>query len=363
MNITEIDKNFLEENKFKENVKFYNVKENPFNVYGLYNFNSDNLYRRMDTDFAQSTNNESIRGLHKHTSGGRIRFKTNSDYIGLYVKQIYGWDMAHMTAIGRAGFDLYVRENSEYRYAFSFPPNSDSCSYLPEEIQKKGGYSSIKTFPDKKMRDITINMPLYNGIEELYIVLNDDAILEEGDKYKYQKPVVFYGSSITQGGCASRPGMSYTNIISRHLDTDIINLGFSGGAKGEECMAEYISKLDMSVFVYDYDYNALSIEDLKNTHERFFKIVREKNPDLPIIMVSRPKKYLNEAEIERKHIIFDTYKKAFENGDRNVYFIDGSEMFGCFGGEEFTVDGCHPTDLGFFKMAEVIGDKVRQVIK
>ncbi len=362
MEIASIDKNFVVENKIKENTKIYDVREAPFKVYGLYDLKSGGEFRRMNSEKAKAVSN-GVYAQNESTSGGRIRFKTDSDYIALWVKQKSYWDMAHITAIGKAGFDMYERENGEYRYITSFPPNSDSCSYNAEDVREKGSYVSVRTLPSKKMRDITLNMPLYNDVSEMYVVLNDDAKVEESPEYTYPTPVVFYGSSITQGGCASRPGMSYANIISRHLDTDIINLGFSGNAKGEAKMAEYISNLDMSVFVYDYDYNAPDAEHLKNTHERFFKIIREKNPDLPVIMVSRPKKYLNEAEIERKHIIFDTYRNAFDSGDKNVYFIDGSEMFGCFGGEEFTVDGCHPTDLGFFRMAEVIGGKIKEILK
>ncbi len=362
MDISAVDKNFITENNFKENTKAYDVREEPFKVYGLYDMKPGAPFLRMKKEVAEPIS-DGLAALYKHTSGGRIRFKTDSDYIGLYVKLSEYGDMAHMTAIGKAGFDMYVRENGEYSYYTSFPPNSDSCSYIAEDIRKKGSYISVRSFEDKKMRDITINMPLYNSIDELYVVLNDDARIEKGDEYTYPVPIVFYGSSITQGGCASRPGMSYANIISRHLDADFINLGFSGNAKGEDAMAEYIANLDMSVFVYDYDHNAPDVEHLKNTHERFFKIIREKHPDMPVIMVSRPKKYLSEEEVERKAVIYTTYKNAFDNGDKNVYFIDGSEMFGVFGGEEFTVDGCHPTDLGFFQMANVIGKKVKEVIK
>ena len=362
MNIAQLDKNFLVENKLKENAKFYDVREEPFKVYGLYDIKPGAEFKRMDSEVAE-TISAGVFGLHKNTSGGRIRFKTDSDYIALFVKQSSYCDMAHMTAIGKAGFDMYVRENGVYRYQTSFPPSSDSCSYNAENIKKKGSYTSVRTFFSKKMRDITLNMPLYSGVDEMYVILSDDAIVEKAPEYTYTSPIVYYGSSITQGGCASRPGMSYANIISRALDADFINLGFSGNAKGEPEMAHYIANLNMSVFVYDYDYNAPDEEHLRNTHEQFFKIIREKQPELPVIMVSKPKKYLTEAEIRRKHIIFDTYRNAFEGGDKNVYFIDGSEMFGCNGGEEFTVDGAHPTDLGFFKMAEVIGQKVKEVIK
>ena len=111
MNIAEIDKNFITENEFKEGTKAYSVKEKPFKVYGLYNFEKDGDFKRMDPEVAEKIGT-GIRNLYKHTSGGRIRFKTDSDYIGLYVKMSNYWDMAHITSIGRAGFDMYVRERS-----------------------------------------------------------------------------------------------------------------------------------------------------------------------------------------------------------------------------------------------------------
>lgn len=106
--------------------------------------------------------------------------------------------------------------------------------------------------------------------------------------YSIEKPIVFYGSSITQGGCASRPGNSYTHIICRWLDANMVNLGFSGNAKGEPEMAELISQIDMGALVMDYDHNAPDAEYLLNTHENFFKIIRSNHPYLPVIFVSKP---------------------------------------------------------------------------
>ena len=176
-------------------------------------------------------------------------------------------------------------------------------------------------------------------------------------------PVVYYGSSITQGGCASRPGMAYQNIISRWYNCDHINLGFSGNAKGEDAIAEYIAGLKMSVFVYDYDHNAPNVEHLKKTHKRMFDIIRGKNPNLPIIIVSMPKYPLTNNEVLRREVIKETYKTAKSQGDNNVYFIDGCEMMRFKGGNEATVDNCHPTDLGFRRMADWIGEAVGKALK
>ena len=112
-----------------------------------------------------------------------------------------------------------------------------------------------------------------------------------------------YGSLITQGGCASRHGMSYQSIVSRKFNCDYINLGFSGNAKAEDEITDYIKNLEMFVFVLDYDHNAPTVEYLKNTHEKMFKAVRDAHPDIPVIMMSRPKHFLTEEEKERRKVV------------------------------------------------------------
>ena len=172
---------------------------------------------------------------------------------------------------------------------------------------------------------------------------------------------MYYGSSITQGGCASRPGNSYESIVSRRLDADYINLGFSGNAKGEPEIAEYISKLDMSCFVYDYDFNAPTVEHLINTHQKMYNVIREANPDLPIVLMSSPKYRLTDEGKQRLSVIRKTYEDAKANGDGNVYFIDGSTLM-ALAKYDGTVDDCHPNDLGFASMAKAVGDLLEKIM-
>lgn len=194
----------------------------------------------------------------------------------------------------------------------------------------------------------------------MYIGLSDGSAVKETPSYKNSKPIVYYGSSITQGGCASRPGMSYESILSRKLNMDYINLGFSGNAKAEDAMIEYIKTINMSAFVYDYDHNAPTVEHLANTHEKMFKAIRNEKPGIPIIIMSRPKYHLNEEETKRLHIIEATYKNAVSSGDRNTYFIDGKALTALCKNEG-TVDGCHPTDFGFMSMAKALGEVLREL--
>ncbi len=259
----------------------------------------------------------------------------------------------HMPLSGTSGFDLYIDKGSTSTYYGTFMPPVDMT----------GGYESILYFDDAVERDITINFPLYNGLNSLYIGLQSSAHIDSGSEYAYQKPVLYYGSSITQGGCASRPGNSYQAIISRRFNCDHINLGFSGSARGEDAIVDYMSGLDVSVFVCDYDHNAPNVEHLAATHEKLFNKFRQKSPQLPIILVSRPDfdKNLSDS-IKRRDIIYTTYMNAIRNGDKNVYFIDGQHLFKDENRDCCTVDGCHPNDAGFLRMAEVIGHTVGQIL-
>lgn len=183
--------------------------------------------------------------------------------------------------------------------------------------------------------------------------------VEAPTPYIDKKPMVYYGSSITQGACASRPGNCYQGYICRAFNCDYINLGFSGNAKAEDEIIEYIKSLDMSIFVCDYDHNAPSAEHLKNTHEKMFKAIREAHPDIPIIIMSAPIWNPSGAWKERRDIVEQTYKNARATGDENVYFIDGKALMSLCENNG-TVDNCHPTDLGFYSMAQVLGDLIEK---
>ena len=337
MNIRNLDKNFNVKTKINEkNLKFVSALEPPFDLYGT----CGDGYLRLPDKTAEKVS-EGVKSLAANTSGVRIRFKTDSDFVAVSVKYSEVCRIEHMSLAGTAGLDMYVYESGKYLYKTLFLP----------PMNMKDQFEQIQYFGSKKMRDITINLPLYSSVEQIFIGLDKNTIPEHGERYENKKPIVFYGSSITQGGCASRPGNSYPAIISRKLNLDFLNLGFSGNAKGEEEMAEYIASLDMSCFVMDYDFNAPDADFLKKTHFPFFEAIRKKNPALPIIIMSMPYNSWMTNVKERKEIIKKTYDKAIETGDENVYFIDGEKTFDIFGGESGTVDGTHPNDLGFMCMA------------
>lgn len=343
-----IDSNFKVVSQINEsNIRFYDVNKPPFKIYGV--FYEDGKFRRLPENVAKTVNT-GVYGLHANTAGGRVRFTTDSPYVAIHAKMPNIGKMPHFALTGSAGFDLYIGDEDQ-RYVKTFVP--------PFTIED--GYEGIIYFDCAKMHQVTINFPLYSEVSELYIGLSDSATVCEPKRYRVEKPIVYYGSSITQGGCASRPGNSYQSIISRRLDADYINLGFSGSAKGEPEIAEYISKLDMSVFVYDYDHNAPTAEHLKNTHQKMYRSIREAKPDLPIVLMSRPKFYLSDDEKLRFDIINKTYEAAKSAGDTNIYLIDGGRLM-ALAKDEGTVDGCHPNDLGFASMAKAAGDLLEKIL-
>jgi len=263
--------------------------------------------------------------------------------------------MSHFPLTGTTGFDLYSDEDGRSVYIGTFVPPYDIGT----------SYESLVKFGGEKMREITIHMPLYANVTELYIGIDENATLKASTPYEHERPAVFYGSSVTQGGCASRPGNSYEAVLSRELSLDHVNLGFSGGAKAEdemiEYLASYLKEINASLFVLDYDYNSPSKEHLEATHEKAFKRIREVNRSLPILILSRPKYRLSYDERLRREIIRRTYENAVNSGDKNVYFIDGVDLMELCR-EDGTVDNCHPTDFGFASMAAKIKPLLASII-
>ena len=230
-------------------------------------------------------------------------------------------------------------------------------------VDMKDGFESVIETRLSEKAEILIHFPLYANVKRLYIGIEEGSALEAAAEYTVPTPVVYYGSSITQGGCASRPGLSYEAIICRRLNRDYLNMGFSGSAKGEPSMAEYLATLPMSVFVCDYDYNAPSAEHLEATHYPFYEIIRAKNPDVPYLMVSRHTAIRAEHVDRRRAVIRASYEKARANGDQNVYFLDGDSFFPDEWRDSCTVDTTHPNDLGFHFMAIGIGNALAEILK
>ena len=347
-NIAEIDPNLKINTAIeREGLCFLDVEQEPFQIYGV--FKDGDCFRRMPEAIARTVS-EGVYELHTNTAGGRVRFITDSPYLAIKTEYIPG-KTSHFAFSGSAGFDMYADDKGSSKYLGTFIPPFDVTD----------GYESVKDFEDSDEKIITIEMPLYSTVNKLYIGLKEGSVLKAAPEYRTAKPVVFYGSSITQGGCASKPGSCYQSILSRQLEFDYINLGFSGNAKAEDTMVDYIKGLDMSLFVMDYDHNAPSIEHLQATHAKMFEAIRAAQPDLPILLLPRPKYFTSEWEQKRAQIIYNTYLAAKARGDKNVYFITSRELMNIVG-DNGTVDNTHPTDSGFFSMACAIAPVIEKIL-
>jgi len=332
-------------------MKEYSAKHPPLRVYGLPCFASTGRFQRVPDEVIEKV--PSLSFLGRRPTGGRVCFRTDSPTFTVKITletlsvdigmAIYSCQSAHVF-VGDRPSSVFVGQVNPYNY--------ESKSFE-------------KTFrKSDKMEDVTILLPRNEILSELSVLVEDSATVEPPTPYRYEKPIVYYGSSITEAGIACSPANGYNAIISRHLDADYINLGFSGNAKGELAMADFINTLDFSVFVYDYDHNAPTVEHLAATHEPFFRRVREAHPTVPVIMMTRPYANYGEDEIARREVVKATYDRARGSGDENVYFIDGESFFRDDPDKELCfVDTIHPNDLGFHKMAKVVEPVIKTLLE
>ena len=348
--ITKIDKNFAKHSVVYEGMKVYHITEPPFTIYGLYQPKPGD-FRRMPQELAQSIS-RGVDFVHTNTSGGRIRFKTDSSRITLRSIMPNLCKFPHMPTTGTSCFDLYV--DGAYCGPFNFGDGvqEETCVVCEATLNA----------PNHGMHEVLIHFPLYNDVTDVYIALDENAKIEKTDGYADETPVVFYGSSITQGGCASHAGNAYPAILSRKMDFNYINLGFSGACHGETAMAEYIASLPMRAFVLDYDHNAGSVDQLLQTHSAIYACVRKHHPKLPILMITTADLHFGDTIEARKQAIKETYRKAKQNGDERVWFLDGQTIYRTVGLDHCTVDTVHPNDLGFWCMAQEIGKKLQEML-
>ena len=364
--IEEIDKNLAAAAAGEADAVYYDCMSDPFVINGLFEPRTSGKFIRLPEKFlTDDTLNDGVKYLMYNTAGGRIRFATDSPYVAVRVSLTDPGIFSHMPATCIAGCDVYAAPAGSGResvYAGTVIPGAD--------WEKTKQYMGTVRLDGGQLREITVNLPLYSSVSEVVIGLKEGAKLEAPAPYRVEKPVVYYGSSITQGGCASRPGNCYSARLSRLLDCDHINLGFSGSARGEQSVADYIAALDMSAFVLDYDHNAPTTAHLEATHHKFYRTVREKNPALPIVMITAPHpQIVSEAKLEGERsfelsraIIMKSFAKGIEAGDKNLYFIDGNGFFTGADSDDCTVDGTHPTDLGFMRMADSIYALLKKLI-
>jgi hypothetical protein len=351
MNIAEIDKNYAVAAIEGYEITFYDVFKDAFwMLEGLPFAEKNQNFFRLPLEMMDKVS-EGVSGLSRHTSGGALRFVSDTPALTIKHTPAYTLVSDNVPFTNCAGVDVYRRLPGEETFIHCGTPRFNRCN-----IEDMRNPLVCKNESGQEY-EYLINFPRYGGLENFAVGIVTGSSFHPAPARKVAKPVVFYGSSITQGSAASRPGLHYTGRCCRAVDATEINYGYAGNAKGEEIMAEMISKLEMSAFILDYDHNAPTPEHLEATHSRFFKIIREKNPDLPVIMMNRPAnwEFGDRSDKEsRRAIVFNTFDEARKSGDKNVWFIDGESFFEGADRFDCTSDLTHPNDIGFERMYKKI---------
>lgn len=294
--------------------------------------------------------------LGRCSAGLAVRFRSNSTRIAAKWEVRDNRSMNHMTPTGIKGLDLYCLQDGKWQFAGSGRP------------QGKVNKATLVSNMNAEEREYLLYLSLYDGVTSLSIGVDSLSTIHQpsADLPVRDKPVVFYGTSILQGGCASRPGMAHTNILERWLNRECINLGFSGNALLDLEIAEVAAGVDASMFILDFVPNA-TVQQMKERAEKFYSIIRAKHPATPILFVEDPifthsrfdMKIAQEVKDKNETLgaIFNSLKKK---GERNIYLLSSKDIIGHDG--EATVDGVHFTDLGFMRYAEVLYPVIKKRI-
>jgi len=337
---------------------------------GKYFSDVDDFYDRLPSGVTTNVNG-GVRGMKHHSSGMLFRFRTDSKNLTFrWVPYNPRLEMDHMPSTGVSGIDVY-RQLPDGRWFYVKTGRIRNS---------KGGELSIAWTPGEAC---LVNLPLYNGIKEFSLGIDKGAKVEALGPRKsgVNKPVVFYGTSITHGGCCSRPGLGFVNIVGRQLDVPVCNLGFSGSGRMELEMADHLARIDASCYVLDCLWNMNTPRPAQNAayqdmyaagfdandhisvvrfrYEPFIRALRAKRPNVPIVMAEQCDVYCK-GQNEKDKFIRSLYDKLIAEGWKNLVYLPKDEMY--VGDGEGTVDGCHPNDLGMMSMAKAFGKAVKTAL-
>lgn len=345
-------------------------------IEGRWNLGDTKHYYMRLPDSLTTNVNGGVRGMRDNTSGMIFRFRTDSNFLVLRHTPLHGWHaMPHMTEVGTSGWDVYRldKESGKWRFVASNHGARNDTAHPGARLKR------ISWTPGD---ECIINLPLYNGVKEFELGIAAGSKVEAPSPWAsgVTKPVVFYGTSITHGGCCSRPGLGFVNLVGRHLDVPVVGLGFSGSGVMEYEMSEHLARIDASCYVLDCLWNMGSKagssrpgRNVEDNYEPFIRNLRAKRPGVPIIMAEHCNVY-GSAKNEKDDYIRKLYEKlkaedpswferlfcGAEATWDNLFYLPNDEMY--TGDYEGTVDGCHPNDLGMMSMSEAFGKAVKEAL-
>ncbi|MDA9125690.1 SGNH/GDSL hydrolase family protein [Flavobacteriaceae bacterium] len=320
-------------------------------------------YDRLPISYKQKVR-EPVWDLSKASAGITVRFHSNSTSINLKWTVLNDFDMPHMAATGIKGIDLYTKYNNKWRYVTTAGALVGLKAYQNKSIpaDNLNEYELIKNMTPE-FREYKLFLPLYDGVTKLEVGIDSTASIEKASSSAV-KPIVFYGTSITQGGCASRPGMAHTNIISRKLDVDCINYGFSGNGRMETPIVELISEIDARFYVIECLQN-MDSEQVSERVKPLVDIIRTEHPNTPIVLVENmmyTMAFLDQTQetrlIQENEALKNEYDKIIKSGTPNIFYIKDNKDF--LVDNEGTVDGVHLTDLGFLRYADYLMENFKK---
>ncbi len=328
----------------------------PFRLTGFPWFEAEHRFRRLPHKPAQPLP-KAVNELANCTAGGQAAFATDSRVVWVRVWLPPGPLFDHVAATNVSGFDLYAGPPGRQRFCgvTRFSPLSnayEACLYKADQA---------------RLQPFTLNFPLYRGVLQVAVGLERGARLQAPPPWLDPRPVVIYGTSITQGGCSMRPGTAFPSIISRRLNRPVINLGFSGAGCAEPEVAHTVADIRRpALFLIDCEANC-ALDTFESRLTEFIHILRCRHPVVPILVVSRNRfaRDLYQAAGERARrkglrIQRRIVARGRAAGDRRLYFLDGGGLLGP-DFDECTVDGVHATDLGFMRMADRLAPLVARL--
>lgn len=333
---------------------WHDMKDYP--LHGTVAHDTEKAYSRLPDSLKTKIRSE-LWDLGANSAGLYIRFATDASAIGARWKSLKKFNMNHMTATGIRGLDLYTRlDDGTWTTVGSARPSFNSHNTT----------AMVITDMKPAMREYMLYLPLYDGVDSVFIGIDSAAVIRQpmADSPRSARPVVMYGTSILQGGCASRPGMAHTSILERRLDREVINLGFSGNARLDPEIAQVIAATPASAIVIDALPN-LTTPMLNERMEKFVSIIRTAQPTTPIVLVESPifpvMRFNTETfeTISEKNKALDTIYRRLHGTDPNIFYFSGRDVLGdCVEG---TVDNYHFTDMGFTRYAEAMLPLLRQL--
>jgi lysophospholipase L1-like esterase len=307
---------------------------------------------------AEGVVRNAVWNLSRHSAGISARFVTDAKSIeAKWTLTSANLAMPHMPATGVSGLDLYVNTPAgTWRWVANGRPTKKTNA-----VRLLGEISEGR-------HEFCLYLPLYNGVTSVEIGVPNGAEVARLPRTKgTEKPMVFYGTSITHGGCASRPGMVHTSILGRRLNRPVINLGFSGNGTMDPEIAELLAELDASVVVIDCLPNMVADQVRQRVRPPVEKI-RAARPDVPIVL-AEDRTYSNSFFLASRRKrnddsrvpLRETFNQMSKAGVKNLLYLEGEGQLGDDG--EATVDSSHPTDLGFMRMADAFEPVLREALK